>query len=341
MPDTLDFIDGPQGIATETDFVFVSAKGTLQSVDRSTGAIRWSSLGIRSRPENVVKSGETVVFPGHTTVGLDARDGARRWMLDTHVQLGDCHASADAQVVVLCTLDWNVTAFESETGAQRWTVNLRDSLAGLPTLMATVISGDRVYAAVKQIYSTTVGFAQALIFALSLKDGSILSLMRVGDYTDFLGYVGAPSVVGRVLVVPHLITNRITGIDRFTGRIVWRLNGDPGWVGFLRFPTVIDGIVYAASGDRRVYAVDAASGAVKWKSDILEGSQYIAVACGSVIITWSGVNLRILDRATGRYLGIIDDDVTDFSTSFTAEPITNGNELLARSQKEYRKYICP
>jgi hypothetical protein len=65
------------------------------------------------------------------------------------------------------------------------------------------------------------------------------------------------------------------------------------------------------------------------------------VACGSVVITWSGVNLRVLDRATGRYLGIIDDEIRDFSHAFTSEPLTNGNELFARSQKEYRKYICP
>jgi outer membrane protein assembly factor BamB len=142
-------------------------------------------------------------------------------------------------------------------------------------------------------------------------------------------------------VLPHLITNRLTGIDRFTGRVVWRLNGDPGWAGFVELPTVVDDIVYAASADRRVYAVHAQSGSVQWKSDGLEGSQLIAAACGSLVVTWTGVNVQLLSRSTGKYLGIIDDEIPDLSYGITSPPLTNGNELFVRSQKEYRKYICP
>ena len=62
---------------------------------------------------------------------------------------------------------------------------------------------------------------------------------------------------------------------------------------------MVNGVIYAASGDRRVYALDATAGLLRWKSPILEGSQVYAVACGPFVLTWSGVNVRVLDRATG------------------------------------------
>ena len=109
----------------------------------------------------------------------------------------------------------------------------------------------------------------------------------------------------------------------------------------MSIPTVVDGVFYAASADRRVYAVEAATGAIRWKSEILEGSQELAAACGNVVVTWTGVNVRVLDRATGRYLGAIIDEIPPgLEYAITSPPLTDGNELFVRSQKEYRKYTC-
>jgi eukaryotic-like serine/threonine-protein kinase len=342
MPAVQDREISSNALAESGQYIFVASNRAMSAVSATTGDIEWSAEGSRSSAVSIGATTDLAIVPsGSRLLALAKSSGQLRWQTEVGIDVDGCVGSIAATLIVACTPAWQVTALDPVTGSVRWSVNLRDSLSGLPTLVATVISGDTVYAVVKQIYSTTVGFAQALIFALSARDGSILSLMRVGDYTDFVGYVGTPTVVGRMLVLPHLFTNRLTGIDRFTGRIAWRLNGDPGWAGFIEVPTVVDGIVYAASADRRVYAVDAATGSVKWKSDILEGSQLIASACGAVVITWSGVNVRILDRSTGKYLGIIEDEIPDLSYGITSPPLTNGNELFVRSQKEYRKYICP
>jgi outer membrane protein assembly factor BamB len=252
---------GSNGLALNGQFIFVASNRNLSAVSAATGAPLWRADGSRSSARSIGATSDFLIVPSDSLVlGVDISTGHVRWRTAIGDGVDKCVGSSTATLVVACTPAWQVVAMHAATGSIKWSVNLRDGLAGIPTLMATVISGDTIYAAVKQIYSTTVGFAQALIFALSLHDGSILSLMRVGDYTDSLWYIGRPSVVGRMLVVPHLITNRITGINRFTGRIIWRLNGDPGWVGFLWFPTVVGGIVYAASGDRRVHAVDGGVG---------------------------------------------------------------------------------
>ncbi len=70
---------------------------------------------------------------------------------------------------------------------------------------------------------------------------------------------------------------------------------------FLSSPTVVAGMVYFGSGDGNVYALEAASGALKWKfqtEDVVHASP--AVADGSVFIgSWDSY-FYALDAATGK-----------------------------------------
>jgi outer membrane protein assembly factor BamB len=69
---------------------------------------------------------------------------------------------------------------------------------------------------------------------------------------------------------------------------------------FLSSPTVVAGIVYFGSGDHHVYAVDASSGALRWKfetGNVVHASP--AVADGVVYIGSWDRNLYALNAATG------------------------------------------
>jgi eukaryotic-like serine/threonine-protein kinase len=70
---------------------------------------------------------------------------------------------------------------------------------------------------------------------------------------------------------------------------------------FLSSPAIVNGIVYFGSGDRNVYALDAASGALKWNfatGDVVHASP--AVADGTVFIgSWDSY-FYALDAATGK-----------------------------------------
>jgi eukaryotic-like serine/threonine-protein kinase len=326
---------------TSSTYVFVASNRGLTAVSRADGSVRWSVSGPFSSARNVLtSSGLAVAATDESVQAFDLESGRPRWSLSTASSTSNCVSSATTSVIIVCTADWKVIAIDALTGSVRWTSTLRDSLGGLPTLVGTVVSGDTVYAAVKQRYSQTNGFTVGLFFALSLTDGTILHVIRDGDYTDFTGYVGVPAVIGPNLVIPHLILNKLTAVNRFSGSLSWRVTGDPGWIGFVRIPTVVDGVLYAASADRRVYAIDALTGAVRWKSDVLNGSQILAAACGSVVLTWTGETLRILDRTTGEYLGIIGDDIPDTSYEITSPMLVDSNILFVRSQREVRQYNC-
>ena len=69
---------------------------------------------------------------------------------------------------------------------------------------------------------------------------------------------------------------------------------------FLSSPVVVDGSVYFGSGDHRVYALDAASGELRWSfatGNVVHASP--AVADGVVYIGTRDRNLYALDAATG------------------------------------------
>jgi len=70
---------------------------------------------------------------------------------------------------------------------------------------------------------------------------------------------------------------------------------------FLSSPTVVDNVVYFGSGDQNVYALDVATGAVKWKfatGDVVHASP--AVVDGVVYIGSWDRNMYAIDAATGK-----------------------------------------
>jgi len=70
---------------------------------------------------------------------------------------------------------------------------------------------------------------------------------------------------------------------------------------FLSSPTVANGVVYIGSGDQHVYALESATGALRWSfatGDVVHGSP--AVVDGVVYVGSFDRNLYALDAATGR-----------------------------------------
>jgi PQQ-like domain len=178
-----------------------------------------------------------------------------------------------------------------------------------------------------------------LIFALAASDGHLVQAIKTGNYTDFSGYMAAPQVVGRLLILSHTNVNKLTAHDRFNGRLVWTLLGDPGWGGFGSPPTVRGDTLFAASGDRRVYAIHALTGALYWKSEILDGSQSETAVCGPFVLSWAGLRTAVLDRRTGAQISVLDKGF-DFALSYTTPPVSADSDLFVMSQREVRRYTC-
>lgn len=316
----------------------LAPSGLLVSLDRRTGSIQWTSSrrgGGRTQPSRLLLSENRVLWPGDEVNAFDATTGAIVWSYATSASAAGCDPTVSRELFIVCTDDWSVTALRASDGGAVWARQLRDSLGGLPRLVATATSGDTVYAVVEQIFSATNGGRVVLVFGIDRNTGAILFKMQEGNYTNFDGNTSTPTIVNDLLIIPHGLVNKLTAINRFTKRVVWRFLGEQGWTGFNGPLAVVDGIVYAASGDRRVYALVASTGVLTWKSDVLEGSQSFASVCGPYVLTSTEENVRVLNRATGAYVGLLEP-----GSNRTAPPSVNSTDAFVQGIVDYRLFNC-
>jgi len=157
-------------------------------------------------------------------------------------------------------------------------------------------------------------------------DGSVYAVNR-GDGTqrwkyDTRGPISSSPAVHNGVVYVVSVDGLLHAVDAITGKARWtyatrgeRRFTAPGIHGaiprtermpdpfdvFLSSPAVANGTVYFGSGDQHVYALDAATGALRWSfatGDVVHASP--AVAGGVVYIGSWDRNLYALDAASGR-----------------------------------------
>ena len=157
-----------------------------------------------------------------------------------------------------------------------------------------------------------VGDTSGTLVALRLTDGSLVWRARTRG-----GIASTPAVAaGRVFVVA---ADGLYALRARDGRVLWR-HATPGerrhtasgfvmparrvvpdpWDVFLSSPAVVDGVVYAGSGDGSVYALDARTGTLRWRfrtRDVVHTSP--AVANGVVYAGSFDRSLYALDARTG------------------------------------------
>lgn len=157
--------------------------------------------------------------------------------------------------------DGNVYALDASSGRQRWMMRTRGPVPSTPAVAA-----GRVF----------VSSYDGRIYALDEKTGEVLWRFRTGGERRF----EARGLHG-------LQPRQQTFADVFDV--------------FLSSPVVVDDTVYFGSGDRQVYALDAASGALRWKfatGDVVHASP--AVSEGTLYVgSWDG-RLYALDARTGQ-----------------------------------------
>ena len=168
------------------------------------------------------------------------------------------------------------------------------------------VSGGTVY----------VGSADRIVYALNAADGAVRWQYKTAGAVN-----SSPAVAADTVFVTSADGN-LYALGASDGKLRWKfasvgerrftapgihgatphteLMPDPFDV-FLSSPTVVAGIVYFGSGDHHVYAVDAGSGALRWKfetGNVVHASP--AVANGTVYIgSWDG-NFYALDAETGQ-----------------------------------------
>jgi outer membrane protein assembly factor BamB len=192
------------------------------------------------------------------TFAIDAKSGETVWRRPERRCVASTPAVADHLVVQSflnpppCntdsspdSLDGQVVAFDSGTGAVRWRVRLG------PTESSPLIVGARVI----------VGDWRGDVVALELKTGRKLWTFRTGGRVK-----AAVSASGnRVFVGAY--DGRLYALDVRTGALQWSASSQDRFGGKGRFystPAVAYGRVYLGSTDGKVYSFGAATGELRW-----------------------------------------------------------------------------
>jgi len=160
-----------------------------------------------------------------------------------------------------------------------------------------------------------VGSADHRMYALNAKTGELKWRFQAA------GAIASSPAIAEGRVIFSSLDGLVHGLDAVTGKSVWtfRTEGErrftaPGIHGaqprtelmpdpfdvFLSSPAVAGGLVFVGSGDQHVYALDAATGALRWKvktGGVVHASP--AVAGGRVFIGSFDRTLYALDADTG------------------------------------------
>lgn len=158
----------------------------------------------------------------------------------------------------------------------RWRVQTGGVLYAAP-----VVAGGLVYVANSDV-------PDGMVFAIDAVDGSIAWQVEANDI------FATPAVAGGMVFLGGV---NVSALDARTGQERWTF--EPEGVVYAS-PAVVDGVVYAGTGDGEVFALDAAGGDLVWRAKLDRSVRASpAVDGGSVYLHVAG-GVLALDAASGQ-----------------------------------------
>jgi outer membrane protein assembly factor BamB len=267
-----------------------SSDGNVYALDAVTGHLRWSHGVGPVHFSSPAVAGDTVYIGStdHKVYALDAATGRPRWAHTTGGVVDSSPAVAGGTVYI-GSADNNVYALDAATGHLRWAYPTGD-----PVHSSAAVAGRTVY----------IGSADGNVYALNAGTGHLRWAYPTGGKV-----FSTPAVAGGTVYIGST-DGSVYALDAATGHLRWAhalgggIGSSPAWAGWTFYigssPAVAGGTVYIGSADHKVYALDAATGHLRWAhttEGVVDSSP--AVAGGTVYIGSNDNNVYALDAATG------------------------------------------
>jgi eukaryotic-like serine/threonine-protein kinase len=263
----------------------LSNDGVVHALALTTGAELWrASLGAEAAGSPLVTAGLVIVGDSKRVVhALSAGDGSARWTVPTDGPIAGA-AAATSDIAVVATTTGSAYAIEIPGGTVRWKTAVGGAVG------SSVAIGDGL------VY---LGAGPNLV-ALALADGRI----RWKQSVSAVGRIGTPTAAdGLVFAATGLdggdaSVYGVAAIDAATGASRWRFVSPSKAVVYT--PAVVSGRAYIVGEDRRVTALDAATGTTIWSTTTEQVDEAVAaVVDGIVYVAGNGGAMNALDATTG------------------------------------------
>ena len=290
------------------DVVVFADADRLVARDRRNGSARWSAeaWGVSFGAGSPILVGDVVVAAGsEQTHGVDVATGRVLWRYPTPDaprwaagpgSVGWSRIAGDAAgTVYIPARNGTVSAVDAATGEARWVWHTDDAWEWSSGALGADVSGDTVYVVVRQCLNDNCVEDAGWLFLLDARAGAELARVSL----PFAHRLEGTAVVWNDLVIVPNGAGRMIAFDRFTGEPVWDHDPPAEYKGSAT-PALYEGTLYLDGSDGWLYAVDAATGVVEWRTEY-DGSTWFAPPRVSErrVYVPVGQSLLIHDRATG------------------------------------------
>jgi len=230
-------------------------------------------------------------------VAFDITDGSEHWRVKKNDAIEAQPLLAGPRLLI-AGADGVVYALDPESGRAFWTFDTQGSIRATPAVDDNVLV---VSNEIHQVYAINLETGQSIWPADQA--GRVYRGSRQ-DAVDFTVYGhGGPTIHAGIVYV-GFADGYLFAYDLRTGGVVWsqRLGSRSQ-----RFrdvdatPVVVDETLYASSFAGGLYALNAASGDVKWSRDDIEGATTVTIRDG-IVYTASVASVRAIDANTGQDL---------------------------------------
>lgn len=277
---------------------------------------------------------------------IDAISGKVIWDKDFDKNISG-GPGANNNLVIAGTSEGEVIAVDSETGNKFWESKVSSEILAAPQTDNNVV---------------VVRTIDGKIFGLNAENGKKLWVYDRTEPVLTLRGTSAP-VIAEGLVVAGSDGGRLSAIALDTGKLVWETRIAVGsgrselerMVDIDAEPLVVDGIIYVATYQGRIAAVDLDSGNILWTRDI---SSYagLGVDTRNVYVTDDNSHVWALDRISGN--SIWKQDKLEARTVTAPAPVNElvvvgdiegylhwldktSGQFVARTKISSQKFIAP
>jgi len=301
---------------------FGTGDGNVVGRDRASGATIWSTrVGADpiSGANIIARVGVVVAASVFSTSGLDAQTGLLLWSyaapMDTtgvpaaEFQPGtviDSRLDADDNTVYIPAWGASVSAVDIHSGVVKWVWHLGKLMSDTAQSgtfrsgsMGVRVSGDTVFATAWHYLNRAGGNSEALVIAIDRITGTELWQVTLPSSGSGVDIEAAP-VVYKGVVIAHTLSGATYGIDRSSQQVLWQHVASDATLSTIAGPELHGDTVYVDGGNRHVFALGAADGAILWASAFESATSRDLLVTDRRVIFTNGGTLFVINRADGK-----------------------------------------
>ena len=288
--------------------VYIETRNTVLALDLTSGAKRWQTT-VKTSPTpaaaNIVADGGAVfIAEVGSVVSLDASTGAVRWEYSPDAPSYGAQSAVDDRALYVGTRSHRVYALDRQTGQPVWTTDIGVGWPFLSVVTGIAVSGDTVYAAAVKRLTINGDSSVSIIAGLDRNSGAVLFEYQGFQPVAASGVSSSPVVHERLLFMSDL-GGAFYAVDRFTLKEIWRVRTEPGFAGPFARVSLAGNRLYLGANDTFVYAADATTGNLAWRTTT-KGSIHESALCGQRVFA-NNLGIFILDAASGKIIGTLFD----------------------------------